>query len=195
MHHSIGFPISNLVDRQQIRMTKATLYPEKRFGSLPGFCYWFYAFETEYYFWHLCFSHAKMAAVGFHSHWLNGIDYMGQSYARVEMSPPFSLSFFFLMVIDILYDGYTFPLVVTIVLSGVYEDDLDDSDEIVYTGQDGNNLLGDKHQIGDQKMEHGNLALKVRFISTHGCPSLGLGHGPLIVYPSIKDVPVVFGTN
>ncbi|RVX06890.1 Histone-lysine N-methyltransferase, H3 lysine-9 specific SUVH4 [Vitis vinifera] len=31
---------------------------------------------------HQFFSRAEMVAVGFHSHWLNGIDYMGQSYNR-----------------------------------------------------------------------------------------------------------------
>lgn len=30
---------------------------------------------------HQFFSRAEMVAVGFHSHWLNGIDYMGQSYS------------------------------------------------------------------------------------------------------------------
>ncbi|XP_040865566.1 tubulin beta-1 chain-like [Glycine max] len=30
------------------------------------------------------YSRAEMVAVGFHSHWLNGIDYMGQSYAKAE---------------------------------------------------------------------------------------------------------------
>lgn len=31
------------------------------------------------------YSRAEMVAVGFHSHWLNGIDYMGQSYAKAVM--------------------------------------------------------------------------------------------------------------
>lgn len=46
-------------------------------------------------------------------------------------------------------------------MSGMYEDDLDNSEDIVYTGQGGHNLLGDKRQIKDQVMERGNLALKV----------------------------------
>lgn len=48
-----------------------------------------------------------------------------------------------------------------IVLSGMYEDDLDNADDVVYTGQGGHNLTGDKRQIRDQVMERGNLALKV----------------------------------
>lgn len=48
-----------------------------------------------------------------------------------------------------------------IVLSGQYEDDLDNSEDVVYTGQGGNNLLGNKRQIKDQVMERGNLGLKV----------------------------------
>ncbi|CBI21273.3 hypothetical protein VitviT2T_022130 [Vitis vinifera] len=111
--------------------TNAILYPEKRFGPIPGV-------DVGHQF----FSRAEMVAVGFHSHWLNGIDYMGQSYNRRE------------------YSGYTFPLAVAIVLSGQYEDDLDNSEDVVYTGQGGNNLLGNKRQVQDQVMERGNLALK-----------------------------------
>lgn len=59
------------------------------------------------------------------------------------------------------YKGYTLPIAVAIVLSGQYEDDVDNSDEIVYTGQGGNDLLGNKRQIKDQVMHLGNLALKV----------------------------------
>ncbi|OAY64701.1 Histone-lysine N-methyltransferase, H3 lysine-9 specific SUVH4 [Ananas comosus] len=51
-------------------------------------------------------------------------------------------------------------LATCVVLSGMYEDDLDNCEEIVYTGQGGHDLLGNKKQIGDQKMERGNLALK-----------------------------------
>lgn len=39
---------------------------------------------------HQFYSRAEMVAVGFHSHWLNGIDYMGMSYKGV---PHFSLRF------------------------------------------------------------------------------------------------------
>ncbi|KAF5961836.1 hypothetical protein HYC85_003045 [Camellia sinensis] len=58
------------------------------------------------------------------------------------------------------YSGYTLPLAVSIVLSGQYEDDLDNCEDIVYTGQGGNNLLGNRRQIQDQVMERGNLGLK-----------------------------------
>ena len=61
------------------------------------------------------------------------------------------------------YSKYTLPLAVAIVLSGQYEDDLDNSEDVIYTGQGGNNLLGNKKQILDQKMLRGNLALKVCF--------------------------------
>lgn len=59
------------------------------------------------------------------------------------------------------YSNYTFPLAVSIVLSGQYEDDLDNAEDIVYTGQGGHNLNGDRRQFRDQVMERGNLALKV----------------------------------
>ncbi|CAO2828670.1 unnamed protein product [Amaranthus hypochondriacus] len=107
------------------------LFPMKRFGDIPGV-------DVGHQF----FSRAEMVVVGFHSHWLNGIDYMGQAYCKGE------------------YSKYTFPLAVAIVLSGQYEDDLDNSEDVIYTGQGGNNLLGDKKQVGDQKMLRGNLALK-----------------------------------
>jgi len=62
------------------------------------------------------------------------------------------------------YKDYTFPITVAIVLSGEYEDDVDNSNDVIYTGQGGQNLLGEKRQIKDQEMVHGNLALKV-----HAC--------------------------
>jgi len=43
----------------------------------------------------------------------------------------------------------------------MYEDDQDNAEDVVYTGQGGHNLTGDKRQIRDQKLERGNLALKV----------------------------------
>ena len=62
-------------------------------------------------------------------------------------------------------EDFTFPLATCIVLSGVYEDDLDNANEIIYTGQGGNNLLGNRRQITAQTLLYGNLALKV---SSHG---------------------------
>lgn len=111
--------------------TNAILFPRKRFGPIPGI-------EVGHQF----YSRAEMVVVGLHSHWMSGIDYMGNSYSKGE------------------YSEYTFPLAVAIVLSGQYEDDLDNSDDVVYTGQGGNNICGDKRQIRDQVMERGNLALK-----------------------------------
>ncbi|KAL2939652.1 Histone-lysine N-methyltransferase H3 lysine-9 specific SUVH4 [Bienertia sinuspersici] len=134
--------------------TGKVLYPHKRIGAIPGV-------DVGHQF----FSRAEMVAVGFHSHWLNGIDYMGQSYCNGE------------------YSDYTLPLAVAIVLSGQYEDDLDNSEDVIYTGQGGNNLLGNKKQILDQKMERGNLALKnsmeaglpVRVVRGHSSKSSYVG--------------------
>lgn len=58
------------------------------------------------------------------------------------------------------YGDKRLPVATSIVMSGQYEDDLDKYEEIVYTGQGGNNLLGDKRQIKDQVMQLGNLGLK-----------------------------------
>lgn len=128
----------------------ATMYPEKRIGDLPGISVG-----------HRFYSRAEMVAVGFHSHWLNGIDYMGQSYRKG------------------VYHNYTFPLAVAIVISGMYEDDLDNAEDVIYTGQGGHDLTGNKRQIRDQKLERGNLALKncveqcvpVRVVRGHECAS------------------------
>lgn len=138
---------------KMMQMSKI-LYPTKQFGSILGV-------DVGHQF----FSRAEMVAVGFHSHWLNGIDYMGQAYCKGD------------------YSKYTFPLAVAIVLSGQYEDDLDNSEDVIYTGQGGNNLLGDKKQMQDQKMERGNLALKnsmeqklpVRVIRGHDSKSSYVG--------------------
>ncbi|MQL89998.1 hypothetical protein Taro_022580 [Colocasia esculenta] len=121
--------ISRMLDEQTF------LYPQKRIGHLPGI-------DVGRHF----FSRAEMVVLGLHSHWLNGIDYMGKSYSKLAE-----------------YEQYSFPLAICIVLSGMYEDDLDNSDDVIYTGQGGHDLLGNKRQIRDQKMERGNLALKVCF--------------------------------
>ncbi|KAK4367324.1 hypothetical protein RND71_011116 [Anisodus tanguticus] len=111
---------------------------------------------------HQFFSRAEMVVVGFHNHWLNGIDCVGQSSGRKAE-----------------YQGYKLPLAVSIVVSGQYEDDQDNYEEVVYTGQGGNDLLGNKRQIKDQVMERGNLGLKncmehsvaVRVTRGHRCAS------------------------
>lgn len=107
-----------------------TLTRPNRIGSIPGV-------DVGHQF----FSRCEMVTVGFHNHWLNGIDYIGESSQKE-------------------YPQYTLPITVAIVLSGQYEDDLDNSEDVVYTGQGGNNLLGNKRQIKDQVMERGNLGLK-----------------------------------
>ncbi|KAF7801874.1 histone-lysine N-methyltransferase, H3 lysine-9 specific SUVH4 isoform X1 [Senna tora] len=122
--------VSKKGSKSKMLENNETLYPEKRIGNIPGI-------KVGHQF----YSRAEMVIVGFHSHWLNGIDYMGQSYCKT-------------------YSDYVFPIAVAIVLSGMYEDDLDNAEDVVYTGQGGHNLNGDKRQIRDQVLERGNLALK-----------------------------------
>ncbi|XP_065850396.1 histone-lysine N-methyltransferase, H3 lysine-9 specific SUVH4-like [Euphorbia lathyris] len=110
--------------------TNSIMYPEKIIGDLPGINVG-----------HQFYSRAEMVAIGFHSHWLNGIDFMGMSYKNQ-------------------YPNHTLPLAVAIVLSGMYEDDKDNAEEVVYTGQGGHDLNGNKRQIKDQVMKLGNLGLK-----------------------------------
>ncbi|KAI3976169.1 hypothetical protein MKX01_022091 [Papaver californicum] len=131
--------------------TNTILYPHKRPGHLPGV-------DVGHQF----YSRAEMCVVGFHNHWLNGIDFMGIKFNKMAE-----------------FKNYTFPIAISIVLSGQYEDDLDNSDDVIYTGQGGNDLLGNKSQIADQVMKRGNLALKnnigqkvpVRVIRGLKCPS------------------------
>ncbi|XP_060195816.1 histone-lysine N-methyltransferase, H3 lysine-9 specific SUVH4 isoform X1 [Lycium barbarum] len=115
---------------------------------------------------HQFFSRAEMVVVGFHIHWLNGIDCVAQTAGRKAE-----------------YKGYKLPLAVSIVVSGQYEDDQDNYEEVVYTGQGGNDLLGNKRQIKDQIMERGNLGLKncmehsvpVRVTRGHKCVNSYVG--------------------
>lgn len=51
------------------------------------------------------------------------------------------------------------PLAVSIVSSGYYDDDTEDKDVLIYSGQGGNPISKDK-QASDQKLEKGNLALE-----------------------------------
>jgi hypothetical protein len=48
------------------------------------------------------YSRAEMVAVGFHSHWLNGIDYMGQSYTKVVIQLLFVLFLHISLVLNII---------------------------------------------------------------------------------------------
>ncbi|XP_057465707.1 histone-lysine N-methyltransferase, H3 lysine-9 specific SUVH4-like isoform X3 [Actinidia eriantha] len=114
----------------KMKETNAILYPDKRIGPIPGI-------DVGHQF----YSRAEMVAIGFHSHWLNGIDYIGKSAGKQ-------------------YSNYKLPITTAIVMSGHYEDDLDNCDDIVYTGQGGNDLLGNKRQKKDQVMTLGNLGLK-----------------------------------
>ncbi|KAJ8566869.1 hypothetical protein K7X08_019077 [Anisodus acutangulus] len=140
--------ISKMISEKEVLNTQ-------RIGSIPGI-------DVGHQF----FSRAEMVVVGFHNHWLNGIDCVGQSSGRKAE-----------------YQGYKLPLAVSIVVSGQYEDDQDNYEEVVYTGQGGNDLLGNKRQIKDQVMERGNLGLKncmehsvaVRVTRGHRCVNSYVG--------------------
>ncbi|VFQ98279.1 unnamed protein product [Cuscuta campestris] len=114
----------------KMKENNETIETPNSFGNIPGV-------EVM----HQLFSRCEMTVIGFHNHWLNGIDYVGNSKAKE-------------------FKGYRLPLTRSIVLSGQYEDDQDNYDEVVYTGQGGNDLLGNKHQMKDQVMLRGNLRLK-----------------------------------
>ncbi len=85
------------------------------------------------------YSRAEVAAVGLHRHWLNGISFAPKGSCAAAADA---------------------PVAVSIVVSGGYEDDVDDGVHLVYTGQGGNDLLGRKHQVKDQTWTAGNAALR-----------------------------------
>ncbi|XP_062231284.1 histone-lysine N-methyltransferase, H3 lysine-9 specific SUVH4-like [Phragmites australis] len=118
----------------------AILYQEKRIRHLPGI-----AVGDQFY------SRAEMVVLGIHSRWLNGIDYMGMKYRDNH----------FHLIKQKGYEDFTFPLATCIVMSGVYEDDFDNANEIIYTGQGLFNWLGNRHQKTEQTLLRGNLALKI----------------------------------
>jgi len=116
---------------------KALLYPENVIGGIPGL-------DVGHKF----VSRAEMVSIGLHHHWLKGIDYLDN-------------------VTDIRLDQIKkewplakLPVAVAIVMSGGYEDDVDKLEEMIYTGQGGNNMKGNQRQYRDQRMEKSNLALK-----------------------------------
>ena len=47
------------------------------------------------------YSRAEIVSIGFHSHWLNGIDYMGQSYAKAVMK---FLAMLYLFICSLLWN-------------------------------------------------------------------------------------------
>ncbi|MCO5594102.1 hypothetical protein L7F22_048123 [Adiantum nelumboides] len=87
------------------------------------------------------FSRCEMVAIGLHCHWLGGIDTIPSSCKKK-------------------LGIARLPVASSIVLSGNYEDDIDNSEDVIYTGSGGNDLLGNKRQIADQVLKRGNLALK-----------------------------------
>lgn len=85
------------------------------------------------------FFRMEMCLVGLHAQSMAGIDYM---FVKGGLEDE--------------------PLAVSIVSSGGYDDDADDPDVLIYSGQGGNVNRKDK-QVADQKLERGNLALERSF--------------------------------
>ncbi|CAN6567005.1 unnamed protein product [Malus baccata var. baccata] len=84
------------------------------------------------------FFRMEMCAVGLHAPSMAGIDYMAGKG-----------------------DGEKDPVALSIVSSGGYDDEAEDSDVLIYSGQGGNSNNKDKdREVADQKLERGNLALQ-----------------------------------
>lgn len=107
-------------------------YTEKQVAYLPGITVG-----------HKFFSRDDMVATGFRGHWSNGIDYIRKLCGKLNK-----------------HCEYSSPVAVAIVLCGQYQDGVDCLNEVVYTGQDRNNMNGSKSQTKDQVMHCSNLALE-----------------------------------
>ncbi|KAL2942951.1 Histone-lysine N-methyltransferase H3 lysine-9 specific SUVH3 [Bienertia sinuspersici] len=83
------------------------------------------------------FFRMEMCVLGLHAPSMAGIDYMTVKNEVEEE-----------------------PLAVSIVSSGGYDDDAEDQDVLVYTGQGGGNYSNSGKAASDQKLERGNLALE-----------------------------------
>lgn len=117
------------------------------------------------------YGRAEVAAVGLHRHWLCGISYISK-----KESP------------------YGAEVATGIVVSGGYEDDEDNGTDLTYTGQGGNDLLGRKKQLADQKWDRGNVAMRnaqqkgvpVRVIRAN--PDKQAPYGRVFIYDGLYDV-------
>ncbi|KAG9448540.1 hypothetical protein H6P81_008505 [Aristolochia fimbriata] len=122
-------------------------------------------------------SRAEMMVVGLHGHWMNGIDFLGASYGNTFE-----------------YRHFIFPIAVSVVISGEYEDDIDNLVEVIYTGEGGNNYVRSDHQHRDQTLTGGNLALKNSMTQqipvrvTRGHVSKSNFNGKLYTYDGLYSV-------
>ncbi|OVA17185.1 SET domain [Macleaya cordata] len=117
------------------------------------------------------FFRIEMCLVGLHTPSMAGIDYMVLKFDQVEE-----------------------PVSVSIVSAGVYEDDVDDGDVLIYSGQGGNIYRKDGKDVADQKLERGNLALEkslhraneVRVI--RGVKDIGNPTGKVYIYDGLYRI-------
>lgn len=77
----------------------------------------------------------EICLVGLHAPNMGGIDYMSAMFSQEDE-----------------------PIAISIVSSGGYENDVDDTDVLIYSGQGGNTKDG--KQTDDQRLERGNLAME-----------------------------------
>lgn len=112
---------------------------ESIYGEVPG------VEVGDHYFYRM-----ELLLISLHKQSQGGIDYISESksHFRDDKGRPMSVA-------------------VSVIASGGYEDDRDEGDTLMYTGQGGNNYIGDRRQGSDQDLKRGNLALK-------NCKDLGL---------------------
>ncbi|KAI3991515.1 hypothetical protein MKX01_017134 [Papaver californicum] len=141
-----------------MRLTMTILFPLKQIGIDVG----------DHFL-----TRCEMAVIGLHHHWMHGIQYMTKGLPKkvIDLStvlPHHHASRIvnessYLCQVEGKYRNYSFPLAVSIVLSGMYEDNLDMGDHVIYIGQGGNDYKGKCRQTHNQVMARGNLALKKNY--------------------------------
>ncbi|GMH29440.1 hypothetical protein Nepgr_031283 [Nepenthes gracilis] len=116
------------------------------------------------------FFRMEMCLVGLHAPCMAGIDYMSLKVTQNEE-----------------------PLAVSIVYSGGYEDNAENGDVLIYSGQ-GGNIRRKGRQIIEQKLERGNLALEKSFRRgnevrvIHGVKDVANPMGKVYVYDGLYKI-------
>ncbi|KAI3973744.1 hypothetical protein MKX01_031164 [Papaver californicum] len=124
---------------KSMRHTKKILFPLKQIGAVPGI-------DVRDHFLTRC---EMVCCLGYD---LSTVLPHHASYIVNDASC--------LCQVEERYRNCTFPLAVSVVLSGKYEDNLDKGDDVIYIGQGGNDYKGKCKQTHNQVMARGNLALK-----------------------------------
>ncbi|GAA0158671.1 histone modifying enzyme [Lithospermum erythrorhizon] len=137
----------------------ALMYPEKRFGHLPGI-------DVGYRF----HSRVEMVVLGFHGNWLHGIDYMEQPQGKMEK-----------------YKGLLFPLAVAIVLSDECEENLCYSEYTIWKDNGERGVVGQRVSHDNMALKN-NLEQSIPVRVARGHKSDISSHDKVFTYVGLYEV-------